>query len=124
MCIKVRWWTIGRMQLENPEIDDLFAELARPGDDGINLRIQSLRILAHRVRNRKEWRPFPEDAYACLTDAEQRVRFEAVLALRRGIQKQAVGRLLDCLAIEGDRLVFYAGWQTVRVLMACLLDPT
>jgi putative membrane-bound dehydrogenase-like protein len=106
-------WTLGRMKTGSSEVDDVFADIARI-DTNLNVRIQALRILAHRIRSRPEWRPLPDEALSCLTDPEPRVRLAAVLAIRRAKQKQAIDQLLDALSNETDRVVFYAGWQAMR----------
>jgi len=107
-------WTIGRLQRSSLELDNTLAELARTG--AINIRIQSLRILGHRIRVSDQWRAFPDSALDALDADSPRVRLEAVLALRRGSQQQSVNRLLATIARETDRIVFYAAWQALRVL--------
>ena len=109
-------WTIGRMSIEEPIGDQAFAKTATDGHD-VNARVQALRILGHRIRSSGNWRPLPGNILLCLTDSEPRVRLAAILAIRRANQKQAVETLLAALAKESDRVVFYAGWQTLRVLV-------
>jgi putative membrane-bound dehydrogenase-like protein len=107
-------WTAGRLDLESSVVDDAFAKLAREMSRPLNARIQSLRILGHRIRHSQKWRPLPEDALQQVFDEEPRIRLAAVLAIRRAKQNPAIDVLLDALSQESDRVVFYAGWQTMR----------
>jgi len=111
-------WTIGRLHLEGSFVDDRLGQIAGDRTQALNVRMQALRILGHRVRTGPTWRELPETALRRVSDVEPRVRLAAVLAIRRAKQKQAVNVLFDALATEGDRVVFYAGWQTLRELIS------
>lgn len=109
-------WTIGRSHLESKSVDDRFGQIAGGRDQALNVRIQALRILGHRIRTSAKWRELRDKALRLVGDVEPRIRLAAVLAIRRAKQKQAVAVMVDALATEGDRVVFYAGWQTLREL--------
>ena len=109
-------WTAGRLNLESTMVDAALAKLARKESRPLNARIQTLRILGHRIRHSEDWRELPDDAIESVFAEEPRIRLAAVLAIRRAKQKQAIDVLLDSLSSEKDRVVFYAGWQTVREL--------
>ncbi len=111
-------WTIGRLHLDSRFVDDRFGQIAGDQTLDLNVRIQALRILGHRVRTGATWRELPEKALRQVGDAEPRIRLAAVLAIRRAKQNQAVDVLVDALAAEEDRVVFYAGWQTLRELVS------
>ena len=110
-------WTLGRLDIDNPNDDQLFATICRRGRSH-ETRIQALRILAHRVRSSAEWRPVTDEIISCLRDVEPRIRLAAVLAIRRGRQRQFSQALLDCTSRETDRVVFYAAWQALRELVS------
>ncbi|MGI9428449.1 MAG: c-type cytochrome, partial [Bythopirellula sp.] len=78
----------------------------------LNLRIQSLRLLAHRVRSQTH-RQLPDLVVASLSDPEPRIRFEAVQAIWRAEQKAAVSALINQLVHEQDRLVYYSIWRAL-----------
>ena len=109
-------WTLGRLNVTDPQADRDISRIARLGD--YNTRTQALRILAHRVRSSPEWRPFRDEILPCLRDLEPRIRLAAVLAIRRGWQKQFLDALLNSTSLETDRVVFYASWQALRELVS------
>ncbi|MBC8290446.1 MAG: chitobiase/beta-hexosaminidase C-terminal domain-containing protein, partial [Planctomycetes bacterium] len=109
-------WTAGRLNVESTFIDETFGELAHKSRH-VDLRVQALRILGYRIRKSAKWRPLHDLVLQHVFDDEPRIRLAAVLALRRGRQKQAVALLLRSLAAESDRVVFYAGWQALRELI-------
>lgn len=111
-------WTIGRLHLESRVVDDRFGQIAGDETQPLNARIQALRILGHRIRTSSKWCELPKEALQQVADGEPRVRLAAVLAIRRAMQKQVVDDLLITLASEKDRVVFYAGWQTLRELVS------
>jgi putative membrane-bound dehydrogenase-like protein len=115
-------WAIGRIVPEDRSIDKFISKLVALPKQAtqsrrlpLNLRIQALRILAFRIRNYTHAK-LPEVAVASLTDPEPRIRFEAVQAICQANQRQHLSALVNQLAKEEDRLVFYAGWQTLRKL--------
>jgi hypothetical protein len=82
----------------------------------LNARLQSLRIAAFRVRRSGESTPLPPFVEKALSDAEPRVRFEAVQAIWQSRQKKLVDRLWTLTATESDRITFYSAWQALRSL--------
>jgi putative membrane-bound dehydrogenase-like protein len=104
-------WTLGRTEPQNRAIDTWFGRIGHTLSE--NARLQSLRIVAHRVR---EWQP-DEQLPAFVADAlnapEPRVRFQAAQALMQARQAGLVERLYDLAARETDRLVFYATWRAL-----------
>lgn len=110
-------WTLGRIAPEDPEIADFFTRtLDADSPASLNLRIQAVRILAHRVRQFGRVTRLPEVVVALLKNREPRLRFAAVQALVQARQKQAGPDLLTLLAEETDRVTFYAAWQALREL--------
>ncbi len=107
-------WALGRSMLQDEAMDKWFT--ARVVDSGatLNLRVQSLRILAHRVREAGGGRELPGEILDVLRSAEPRLRFEAVQALGQARQRSAVPAVLELLAAEQDAVTFYAAWQTLR----------
>ena len=123
-------WALGRMTPADPVIEGYLTGLANPIESGpvergqtetatrqmpLNLRLQALRILAHQVRNHTLVK-LPDAVAASLADPEPRIRFEAVQAIWQVRGTQHLPRLVDRLATETDRLVFYAGWRALREL--------
>ena len=91
-------WTLGRMG----------EPLAYDRDASLNRRIQTLRILGERAR------PLPDIVADALRDAEPRIRFAAVQAIRRARQAQFVDALKTLAATETDRIIFYCAWGALR----------
>ncbi|MCP3690685.1 MAG: hypothetical protein GY917_00710, partial [Planctomycetaceae bacterium] len=79
-------WTLGRTAHVDASLDSYFVEKARQGS--LNLRIQSLRILAERQRRGWSGKKLPAVVTDSLKDSEARVRFAAVQALRRASQRE------------------------------------
>jgi len=110
-------WALGRMKSNDAEHWSVFRKWAQPTARGPrNLRLQALRILAHRGR----WFGEKEALFAAVTkalpDPDPRIRFEAMQAIHQAKLTLATGKLVEQLSIEADRLVFYAGWQALRDL--------
>ena len=120
-------WSLGRIGLSQRAIDNRLAGWVL-SSRGTNLRVQALRILANRIRVTGQTRRLPGVIEKALSDPVPRVRLAAVLAIRRAADRSRVGALRGSLAIEQDRVVFYAGWQALRklstqkLLLACMGD--
>ena len=97
-------WAFGRIAPYDASVESLLSH------GSLNVRVQALRILA--TRN-----SFPEAAVRCLTDAEPRVRHEAILALRQTGDRKWNSALLEMLSEEQDRIVFYSAWGALRDLL-------
>ncbi len=110
-------WTLGRIAPGDPEIAEFFTQaLASESAASLNMRIQAVRILAHRIREFGRVKALPEAVVAMLRSDEPRLRFAAVQAVLQARQRQLVPDVLTLLAKESDRTTFYAGWQAVRTL--------
>ncbi len=109
-------WTLGRLAPEDRAIDQWFAARAEDSAASLNLRVQSLRILAHRVRGAFAGGELPMPVARALRSPEPRMRFEAAQAIGQAGQRSAIPVLLDLLAAENDPATFYAAWQTLRGL--------
>lgn len=127
-------WTIGKLDIQDPTIDQFFVSLSdhrsEPKQDE-NLQLQAIRILGYRMLLDTP-RDEPIAALrAALQRPETRLRFAAVQAISqfasRELQKQDVPfapiaadhfyqPLLIQLVHETDPTTFYAGWQTLRKL--------
>jgi putative membrane-bound dehydrogenase-like protein len=112
-------WTLGRIAERDAAGDAWFERQAIGPKVPLNLRLQSIRIVAHRRAARQAPEPLPAAIVSLLADGEPRIRFEAVHAMGRvpvAAGRLAVPALLEALARETDPTVFYGGWQTLRVL--------
>ena len=112
-------WTLGRMAEREAAGDGWFERKAADPKTPLNLRLQSIRIVAHRRVARQASDTLPAAIVSLLTHAEPRVRFEVVQAIGRvpaASGRPAIPALLEALARETDPTVFYAGWQTLRAV--------
>ncbi len=106
-------WALGRMLPADSTVDAWFVgRLANPSTS-LNLRLQAVRILAHRCRGRG---PLPEAVVDLLRSPESRLRMEAVTALAVAGKSAQASALLASIAVESDGTVFYASWQALRRL--------
>ena len=112
-------WAMGRMaDLEDSHIETIhgWAIPAKRSRVSRNLRIQSLRILAYWARRSGKHESLLPTVNAALRDPDPRIRFEAMQAVHQARLKTAIQRVIDQVAKETDRVVFYAGWQALREL--------
>lgn len=110
-------WALGRMLPGDKTIDEFLIRSASPAQRHfLNLRLQAMRIIAHRVREMKQ-NSLHSVVRDNLVDADPRVRFEAVQTIRQADAKEFASAVIDRLGDETDRLTFYAGWGTLRNLM-------
>ncbi len=100
-------WTLGRMTTA-----DAFFESLLTGEASLNLRLQAVRILAHRAAQKAG--PLPAAVLAVLRDKEVRLRFAAVQAVDEAAQPGSVPALVHELGMETDRVTFYSAWQALR----------
>ncbi len=101
-------WALGRIGAA----EDRFRTWAAGGDGaGMNLRIQSIRILGDLLGTGAGV------VAEQLAASEPRVRFAAALSLRRMGATSVTEALVDAAAKEEDRLCFYADWQALRSLL-------
>ena len=120
-------WTLGRMALGDAELDTWFGTIGVKLS--FNARIQSLRIVAHRLRESKRATALPPFVAAALTDPEPRVRFAALQSIGQARQPALLDAVCHVAATETERLSFYAAWHallhiaTPDVLREKLRDP-
>lgn len=108
-------WTIGRIAPDDMAIDDWFVSVLQ--SDPLNLRLQSVRILAHRSRLRGDEK-LPDEVAVLLGDDQSRVRHEAVLALRQANDRRHSDALIALAAKETGRVVYYSTWGAMGALMS------
>ncbi len=112
-------WALGRMLPEGAEIEEYFTSQLEPDSAAsLNLRVQAVRILAHRVRQHQKVKALPPAVGKLLRSGEPRMRFACVDAIAQAKQAAFVSALVDQLATETDRVVYYAGWQALRALQS------
>ncbi len=104
-------WTLGRLEPTNREIDTWFATTGHTLSP--NARRQSLRIVAHRIREWQRDAALPAFVTAALTDPEPRVRFTAVQAIMQARATALADALWTLAARETDRVTFYATWHAL-----------
>jgi putative membrane-bound dehydrogenase-like protein len=109
-------WSLGRMPVVAALAAYLDNSLRSDSTASLNLRIQAVRILAHRARQYGQTDRLAECARVALRHPQPRLRLAAVLAMHEARQASLVPDLLDQLHRETDATVFYAGWQTLRVV--------
>lgn len=112
-------WTLGRMLPDDSTIEEYFtAQLEPSSTASLNLRIQAVRILSQRIRQHQKVKALPPVVSKLLRNDEPRLRFACVDAIAQAKQTALIPALLDQLASETDRVVYYAGWQALRELQS------
>ncbi|MCH2203570.1 MAG: c-type cytochrome [Fuerstiella sp.] len=81
-----------------------------------NLRIQAIRILAWLAQRTGNDPAVLSAASEGLRDTDPRIRLESMQAIHQARLRPMVDNVVEQLAKENDRLVFYAGWQALRNL--------
>jgi putative membrane-bound dehydrogenase-like protein len=120
-------WTLGRIALEDAGLDTWFGSAG--AKLSLNARIQSLRIVAHRLRESKRTTALPQFVADALGDAEPRVRFAALQAIGQARRADLLDAVCAAAATETERLAFYAAWHalleiaTPAMLREKLRDP-
>ena len=109
-------WAIGRIAMNDRSIDDWLASVE--AQRSANIRIQAIRIAAHRRRETGRTDPLPGFVRAALKDPEPRMRFAAVQAIGQARETGALEGVQTLVAGETDRVTFYAAWQVLRQLAA------
>lgn len=111
-------WALGRIGSDDGDIDGWLAARAADGDpERLNLRLQALRVLAHRAGLADDPRPLPDAVDQALRDPEPRVRFAAVHAVWQARDVERAGRFPDALAREDDRVTWYSLWRAAQELV-------
>ena len=106
-------WTLGRIAPGDGSIDAFFGRKAANRAKSLNLRLQAIRILAHRIRRGARPAALTASAGALLRDPEPRIRFETVQAVWQAGLSQLAGTLENAVAEETDRLTYYAAWMAM-----------
>ncbi|MEM7232580.1 MAG: PVC-type heme-binding CxxCH protein [Planctomycetota bacterium] len=107
-------WTLGRARVGDSALDRFFSETAT--SESLNLRIQSLRVLAHRARARGD-RKLPPVVGKALSDQNARIRHAAVLAIREAKAVSYGDALIARAALEEDRVVAYSIWGAITEIV-------
>lgn len=107
-------WTLGRFAPDDAALDAWFA--ATGATLSLNARIQSLRIIAHRLRESQRGDALPPLFAAALRDAEPRVRFAALQAIAQAPRPALLEPVLAVAATETDRVSFYSAWHALPLL--------
>lgn len=105
-------WALGRMDVGNQAAEEYFVDYAEDAHTPLNLRLQSLRILATRKAV-----DLADDMASVLRDPEPRVRFEAAQALRQAGSARQLEAILGAADQEKDRICFYAQWKALNELV-------
>ena len=123
-------WAIGRndKRASAKNIDQQMCEIitskspSREAKHSLNLRLQAVRILAFRIQRQMILAESMADVQAAISvslkDPEPRIRFESVQAIWQANLTDLIPPLIDRLAIENDRVTYYAGWQSLRRLIS------
>ena len=108
-------WTLGRIEPGDTDIDAYLASKLTPTSP-LNQRLQAIRVLTHRVRQRRD-PGLPPAIRLALKDEHARIRHEAVLATWQAGETRWTDALIDLAAEEEDRVVFYSTWGALRHLL-------
>ena len=109
-------WTLGRMNPEDRSLDPSFLEkLDDRGESSFNRRLQAIRILGFRAS--QSGRSLPDGFSRALQNREPRIRQAAAIAAMEADDQAVVDQLIQLLAEETDRIVFYSTWQALRRLL-------
>ena len=107
-------WTLGRFALDDSTLDMWFASTGAARSP--NARIQSLRIVSHRLRESKRTDALPPFVAGALRDSEPRVRFAALQAIAQAPRPLLLDAVLAAVAAETDRVAFYSVWHALPLL--------
>jgi putative membrane-bound dehydrogenase-like protein len=105
-------WTLGRIAPMDRSIDAWVADTGATLSP--NARVQTIRIAAHRIRERGQTEKLPTPVVSALQESEARVRFAAVQAVAEARQRHLVPQICSLLTREEDRVIRYAAWQALR----------
>ena len=109
-------WSLGRMPAAVSLAEFLVSTLQADSKASLNLKIQSVRILAHRAKQFAQTERLTDSLRVALGHPQARVRFAAVQAVHETRQALLVPELLNAIQSESDSTAFYAGWQALRAL--------
>ena len=103
-------WTLGRLSSEEL-LNFCFLKKQNDGKLSEEVHLQVIRILGQIA-------PANVEDFFAWSSPNARLRHETVQAVRRIGGKEHVAKLLDLIAREQDRVVFYSAWNTMRALMS------
>ncbi len=122
-------WALGRMPHVAVLSEHLQRTLQPDSRASLNLQVQSVRIMAYRAKRFSQWEGMSECLRMALQHPQPRVRFAGVQALhevgldllnrssQRDVSPSSLRhQLLEAIQNESDPVIFYAGWQAMRVL--------
>ena len=111
-------WSLGLLDPRDTAVDQVFAECLAPDSAAsLNLRIQAVRILAHRVVVSGRRVALAAMLRPAWRSQEPRLRLAWVQAVRQTGSASLDDALLELLATEQDRVTYYAAWQALRTLV-------
>ncbi|MBL9140025.1 MAG: PmoA family protein, partial [Verrucomicrobiales bacterium] len=113
-------WTLGRFDINDPEVDAYLEARVGQSARTLNAALQAVRVLGFRAHARaragiRSGTSMPLEAFLkALRSSEARLRFEAVQALRDVRSADVLPALKDLANRETDPTTFYAAWQALR----------
>ena len=122
-------WTLGRMPEATALAGYLHEILLSNDTEWVNRQVQAVRILSYRANQLQQTDRLLDSMRLALGHTQPRVRFAAVQAIHEAELKSLVPDLLRLLEQESDETVYYAGWQSLRILSsqgdlrALMTDP-
>ena len=122
-------WTLGRMPEATALAGYLHEILLSNDTEWVNRQVQAVRILSYRANQLQQTDRLLDSMRLALGHTQPRVRFAAVQAIHEAELKSHVPDLLRLLEQESDETVYYAGWQSLRILSsqgdlrALMTDP-
>lgn len=109
-------WALGRMPSAASLAEFLLRTLQTDSKTSLNLRVQSIRILAYRATQFAQETQLTEGLLLAFGHVEPRVRFAAFQAVQGTRQSIRIPMLLTAIKNESDSTAFYAGWQALHKL--------
>jgi len=109
-------WTLGRMSPQDTSGNVFFEKIVEDPQSSENLQLQSIRILTDRLRRSGTEFALPNSIVRQLRSTKPRIRAATITAISEGNQVHLISELVNILASESDRVVFYMGWKALRGL--------
>lgn len=109
-------WTLAQSNLNDKTLDEYFTSLLN-SDASLNDKIQSIRILAHRVKHRESKPTLPNIIAQLIQHKNPRLRFEAIQAIHQSQYTPFSINIINQLPNEEDRIAYYAAWNALRDLL-------
>ena len=109
------YWTFGLIDPEQTAIDTILRVFFNHPRKYTQAH-QLIRILAHRIKRRNEHQ-LPDALKPFLQASNIRARHEIILAMRSVGETRWSDELLDLIASENDRVVYYSAWGALMELM-------